>query len=54
MIFKVYFGFPGREMGSGEEEESPLMQLYNAGVISKPMHWNSIGHHMAMSGCRRY
>jgi hypothetical protein len=46
MIFKVYFGFPGREMGSGEEEESPLMQLYNAGVISRPMHWNSIGHHM--------
>jgi hypothetical protein len=46
MIYKVYFGFPGRLMGSRKYEKSPLMQLYAGGVISRPMHWNSIGHHM--------
>jgi hypothetical protein len=46
MIFKVYFGFPGRVLGNRHEERSPLMQLYAGGVISRPMHWNSIGHHM--------
>jgi hypothetical protein len=46
IIFKVYFGLPGRVLGSPKYEKSPLVRLHEDGILSRPMHWNSIGHHM--------
>ena len=42
-VLKAYLGFPGRLLGSPNEDESVVLQLHEAGLISRPMCWNSVG-----------
>src|SRR5436190_4309572 len=41
-IFKAYHCLPGRLLGS-IRDGGPLVALHDAGFISRPMHWNSVG-----------
>jgi hypothetical protein len=45
-ILKAYLRFPGRILGTGSIDDSFVLELYKAGLISRPMCWNSVGSYL--------